>query len=73
MLNLKDKIIIDIIKEFSNSNIKTLKIKYKKIDIELEKDDNTEENDILYIKDINKNNKLEDEKWILSPIVRKIL
>lgn len=70
---MKDKIIIDIIKEFSNSNIKTLKIKYKKIDIELEKDDNTEENDILYIKDINKNNKLEDEKWILSPIVRKIL
>lgn len=70
---MKDKIIIDIIKEFSDSNIKTLKIKYKKIDIELEKDDNTEENDILYTKDINKNNKLEDEKWILSPIVRKIL
>ena len=58
-------------KEFSNSNIKKLKFKYKKIEIELEKDDKTEDNDILVIKDIKEENK--NEKWILSPIVRKIL
>lgn len=69
---MKDKIIIDVIKEFSNSNIKKLKVKYKKLEIELEKN-NTEDNDILVIKDIKDNKKNKNEKWILSPIVRKVL
>ena len=71
---MKNKIIIDVIKEFNNSNIiKRMKVKYKKLEIELEKDDNTKDNDILYIKDIKNDKANKDEKWIFAPIVRKIL
>ena len=67
---MKDRIIINIIKEFSDSDIQKLKIKYKKIDIELEKKSNTKDNN-LTIK--NNNNEPDGAKWIVSPIVRKIL
>lgn len=70
---MDSKIIIDVMKEFSNSNIKKIKVKYKKLEIELEKENNTEDNDVLIIKDINEDKKCKDEKWILSPIVRKVL
>ena len=70
---MDSKIIIDVMKEFSNSSIKRLKVKYKKLEIELEKENNTEDNDVLIIKDIKEDKKNKDEKWILSPIVRKIL
>ena len=70
---MDSRIIIDVMKEFSNSNIKKLKVIYKQLDIELEKENNTEDNDVLIIKDINEDKKFKDEKWILSPIVRKVL
>ena len=70
---MKNRIILDIMDKFSKSDISKLKIKYKKFEIELEKN-NTKDNDILYIKDIESNkkeNQNENEKWILSPIVGK--
>ena len=65
------RIIIDVIKEFSNSDIKRLKFKYKKLEIELEKDIGTEDNENLIVKDIKEDKKCKDEKWISSPIVGK--
>ena len=70
---MDSKIIIDVMNEFSNSNINKLKVKYKKLEIELEKENNTEDNDVLIIKDIKEDKKSNDEKWVLSPIVRKVL
>ncbi|MBR6033760.1 MAG: hypothetical protein IKP28_03355 [Clostridia bacterium] len=71
---MKAKLIIDdVIKEFSNSNIKKLKVKYGKLEIELEKENETKEN-VDINKEDNEATKINsDEKWILSPIVRQIL
>ena len=70
---MDNKIIFDLMKEFSNSNIAKLKIKYKKLEIELEKGGSTEDTNVLTVKNINGDKINKDEKWILSPIVRKIL
>ena len=71
---MKAKLIIDdVIKEFSNSNIKKLKIKYGKLEMELEKENETKDNAETNIENDEATKINSDEKWILSPIVRQVL
>ena len=61
---MKKDFIVDIIKAFENSNITKMHIKYKKLEIDLDKNDTVK-------KDKCEKQIEDDEKWILSPIVGK--
>ena len=57
--------VIEVLKEFSNSNISKMELKYKKLELKLEKDENG-------VKICKNKNQDEYQKWITSPIVGKI-